>query len=43
VDVTKFLSDLYSELKQVEQEIRVLDREAGTRWRCGFEPELSAS
>lgn len=43
VDVTKFLSDLYSELDQIEQEIRVLDREAGTKYQCGFEPGLSAS
>jgi hypothetical protein len=43
MDAAKFLSDLYSELKQIEQEIRVLDRDAGTRYRCGFEPGLSAS
>jgi len=43
VDAAKFLSDLSFELKQIEQEIRVLNREAATRCLCGFEPGLSAS
>jgi hypothetical protein len=43
VDMAKFLSDLFSELEQIEQEIRDLERDAGTRSQCGFEPGLSAS
>jgi hypothetical protein len=43
MDMATFLAELDSELKQLELEIRVLDREAGTRCRCGFEPGLSAS
>jgi hypothetical protein len=43
MDVARFLTDLYSELEQIEQELRVLEREAGTRSEFGFEPGLSAS
>jgi hypothetical protein len=43
MDVAKVISDLYSELEQIEQEIRVLHREAGTPRRCGFQPDLSES
>lgn len=43
VDGAKFLADLYSELEQIEQEIRVMEREAATRREFGFEPGLSAS
>ena len=38
MDVAKFLSDLNSELEQIEQGIRVWEREAGTRCEVGFEP-----
>jgi hypothetical protein len=43
MDVAIFLSLLHSELEQVEQEIRVLEREAGTRCEFGYEPGLSAA
>lgn len=42
MDAARFLSELYSELEQIEQEIRFLERsDAGTetRWRLG--PGLS--
>lgn len=43
MNMATFLSDLYSELEKIEQEIRVLEREAATRCEFGFEPGLSAS
>jgi hypothetical protein len=42
VDVEKFRSDLYSELEQIEQEIRDLGLfDAGTDSRLGLGPGLS--
>jgi hypothetical protein len=43
MDVAKSISDLYSELEQIEQEIRVLEGDTGTRCKVGLEPGLSAS
>jgi hypothetical protein len=43
MDSVELLSDLYSELEQIEQEIRVLDQlDAGTESSFGSGPELSA-
>jgi hypothetical protein len=44
MDVAKFRSDLYSELEQIEQEIRALGLfDAGTDSRLGLGPALSAA
>ena len=44
MDVAKFLSDLYSELEQIEREIQVLGLfEAGIRGRLGVGLGLSAA